>query len=292
MSKLRRSWGSIFVLMVVPSVALVAACGPPDAAGSRTGQGSGGTGGSGGSDGSPGTPADGAPAADGLGPFDGGACIDDGSNQTAPNMAAASGTFSGALAGAVCTGGAFAQVRSVPADDGGAPTVTLLIDSAVAAAAAGSVRFQSPSNATGGLINIEIGLPSASPGTYDAQSASCGDVVLAVNLPAPDPSICAVDASSDSVLECPDGCQQTGLSTCGPIAPQASYAALGASDCVGDVTTPVGSWTLTLTALTPDPAGPDSSGNLAYAPHGTLTGTLADQAADGGTANVTLTLSF
>ena len=187
------------------------------------------------------------------------------------------------------SGGAFAQVKSMPADDGGAPTVTLFIDSAVAAAAAESVRFQSPSNATSGLINIEIGLPSASPGTY-AQSASCGDVVLAVNLPAPDPSICAVDADT---FNCPDGCEQTGSDqTCTPIAPQVSYAALGASDCVGDLTTPVGSWTLTLTSLKADPAGPDSSGNLVYAPRGMLTATLADQSADAGTTGVTLSLSF
>jgi hypothetical protein len=297
-----RGWRSICPLALS---ALVLACGSGPAAGVRLGlggtsggNGSGGTGnGSGGATGgggtSPGTGggslADGGPV-DALPPFDGGACVDNVGQNTDPNMIPASGTFSGPLAGTVCTGGAYAHVESVPAADGGAPTVKFLIGSAVAGAEAGSIRFQSPSNATSGYFDIEVGLPSASPGTY-AQAQSCGGGALTAYLPAPDPSICATDGDT---FNCPDGCELTGSLTagCTPIPPSLNYATVGADDCAGDATAPAGSWTLTLTSLTADPTGPNSSGVLAYAPHGTLTATLVDEDPDAGTAGVTLSLSF
>src|SRR4051794_27750480 len=119
-------------------VALVPACGgSTPAAGARPetggqgGSGNGGTSGgaTGGATGSGGSGlgTGGALTDAGLGPFDGGACTDNASQPTDPNMTPASGTFSGALAGAVCTGGTFAHVQSTPADDGGAPEVELLI---------------------------------------------------------------------------------------------------------------------------------------------------------------------
>jgi hypothetical protein len=193
------------------------------------------------------------------------------------------------MAGAVCTGGAYANVESQSADDGGAPTVHFFIYSSVLADAAKSIRFQSPADATSGLLVVEIGLPSASPGTY-AQAVSCGNVVLLAYLPAPDPSICATDAPV--AFQCPDGCESSGIYSCMPIPPQRSYAALGASDCVGDDTTPSGSWTLTLTSLTADPKGPDSSGLLSYAPHGSLSATLPNEDPDGGVSGVNLSLTF
>jgi hypothetical protein len=302
-----RPWGSTcalvgFALTVAP------ACGGSTTAGFRpgidgggiagsagaTGGGSGvGTGGasSGGGTGGPTGPlTDGGALADALPPFDGGTCTDKGSLTTDPNMTAATGTFSGPLAGSVCKGGAFAHLESKPADDGGAPTVTFFIYSAVAGAEAGSLRFQSPANATSGLLDVEIGLPSASTGTY-AQAQGCGNTVLGVYLPAPDPSICATDADT---FNCPDGCELTGSLTqpCSPILPLQTYAALGADDCFGDATTPAGSWTLILTSLTVDPEGLDSSGILNYAAHGTLSATLVDQDPDAGDASVSLSLTF
>jgi hypothetical protein len=291
--------------------ALAPACGGSPAAGVRieiggasggagsggsTGSGGGATGaGSGGSIGSGGT----SPGAGGGGslvdagplpPFDGGACTDNVGGPPQPNMTAATGTFSGALGGTICAGGAFAYVQSMAAADGGAPQVELFIVSDVAGAAASSIRFQSPAGVTGGQLFVEIGLPAAAPGTYP-QAATCGNVVLTANLPAPDASICATDADT---LQCPDGCELAPSlpPTCQPIKPQLTYAALGSSDCVGDATTPVGSWTLALTSLTVDPAGVDSSGVLAYAPHGTLSATLADESADAGTGGVTISLVF
>jgi len=287
-------------LCALALVVLAPACGgSTPAAGFRPGTGGqggnaglsgGATGGGGSSPGAGGTLAD-AGSADALAPFDGGMCIDNASQQTDPNMTAAGGTFSGALAGAVCTGAAFAHVQSTPAVDGGAPTIELLIETLGGGDPAARVRFQDPSNATDGFLSVDIGLPAASPGTY-TQDVSCGSTVLAADLPAPDPSVCATDAGDG---DCPTGCEATGpifAQVCTPIAPQLSYAALGASDCRGDVTTPAGSWTLTLKSLTADPAGPDSSGNLVYAAHGTLSATLADQSADAGTTGVSLTLSF
>lgn len=260
------------------------------ATGGGSGNGTGGASSRGGTGGPTGPLTDGAALGDALPPFDGGTCTDNGGQNTDPNMTAATGTFSGPLAGSVCKGGAFAHVESKPADDGGAPTVTFFIYSSVAGAAAGSLRFQSPADATSGLLDVQIGLPSASPGTY-AQAQSCGSGVLGVYLPAPDPSICATDADT---FNCPDGCELSAAppQVCTPILPMQTYAALGADDCFGDPTPPTGSWTLTLTSLTVDPKGLDSSGILNYAAHGSLSATLLDQDPDAGTAGVSLSLTF
>jgi len=309
MSSSKRPWKSIGALATLALV-VAPACGGPTNAGFRPGidgggtpgsAGSSGTTGNGGSKGATGGSGSGAggvsgPSTDGgivvdaLPPFDGGTCTDNGGLNTDPNMTATTGTFSGPLAGAICKGGAYAHVESQAADDGGAPTITFFVHSAVAAAQAGSVRFQSPTNATSGRFDIEIGLPTASAGTY-AQAQTCGDVILTAYLPAPDPSICATDADT---FNCPDGCQLTGSLSqpCMPVPPEQDYFALGPSDCFGNETTTMGSWTLVLTSLTVDPSGPDSSGVLHYAPHGTLSGTLVDENPDGGAAGVSLSLMF
>ncbi len=313
-SRSRRTWKALLALM---ALGLAPACGSGPTTGIRpgtgggsganggtTGAGSGGTtgAGSGGTTGAGGggttgaggggtTGAGGGALTDaGLGPFDGGACTDNVSQQTDPSMTAASGTFSGALAGSVCTGGTFAHVQSTPADDGGAPEVQLLIASVGAGDPAARIRFQDGANVTGGELIIDVGISAATPGTY-TQDASCGSVVLIGDLPAPDPSICVTDAE---VLGCPTGCESTGPDQpCTPIPPQAIYAAVAAADCHGYPTTGGGSWTVTLTSLTAEPdAGTGTLGSLIYKVHGTLTATLADQSADAGTTGVTLTLSF
>ena len=226
----------------------------------------------------------------GLGPFDGGTCTDNASQQTDPNMTAASGTFSGALAGAVCAGGAFAYVQSTPADDGGAPEVELLITTVGTGDPAARIRFQDGANITAGELYVDIGISAATPGTY-TQDASCGATVLIGDLPAPDPSICATDAE---VFGCPTGCESTGPDQpCTPIPPQVVYAAVAASDCHGYPTTAAGSWTVTLKSLTAEPdAGTGILGSVIYKAHGTLSATLADQAVDAGAAGVSLALSF
>jgi hypothetical protein len=254
------------------------------------GNGNGGTSGGATGSGGSGLGTGGALTDAGLGPFDGGACTDNASQQTDPNMTAASGTFSGALAGAVCTGGTFAHVQSTPADDGGAPEVELLIASVGAGDPAARIRFQAGANITAGELIIDVGISAATPGTY-TQDASCGSVVLIGDLPAPDPSICATDAMD---FGCPNGCYSTGPDQpCMPIPPQVIYAAVATSDCHGYPTTGGGSWTVTLKSLTAEPdAGTGILGSLIYKAHGTLSATLADQSADAGTAGVSLTLSF
>ncbi len=257
-----------------------------DGNGGTSGGTSGGASGSGGS----GLGTGGALTDAGLGPFDGGACTDNASQQTDPNMTAASGTFSGALAGAVCTGGTFASVQSTPADDGGAPRVELKIASVGAGDPAARIRFQDGANVTDGELSIDVGIPAATPGTY-TQDASCGAVVLIGDLPVPDPSICATDAE---IFGCPNGCESTGQDQpCLPIPPQVIYAAVAPADCHGYLTPGGGSWTVTLTSLTAEPdAGTGILGSLTYKAHGTLTATLADQSADAGTTGVSLSLSF
>jgi hypothetical protein len=296
-------------IFALASLALAPACGGPATAGFRPGTGGsgadggiiggggsrgptggGGTGGTSGGGGAGGPISDAGTLADALPPFDGGGCTDNGSQNTDPSMTAASGKFSGALAGAVCTGGAFAYVQSTPADDGGAPDVELLIASAGTGDPAARIRFQDGANVTGGELDVDIGISAAAPGTY-TQDVTCGSAELVADLPAPDPSICATDAGG---FNCPDGCESTGPNQpCTPIPPQAIYAALAASDCRGDSTMPMGSWTVTLTSLTLEPdAGTGTLGSAIYKAHGTLTATLADQAPDGGAAGVSLSLTF
>ncbi len=296
-------------LCALAFVALAPACGgstPPAGVRPGTGQGgqsgnhgdgNGGNGGNGGmtggaiGSGGSGLGTGGALTDAGLGPFDGGACTDNASQQTDPTMTAASGTFSGALAGAVCAGGAFAYVQSTPADDGGAPEVELLITTVGAGDPAARIRFQDGANITAGELYIDVGISAAAPGTY-TQDGSCGATVLIGDLPAPDPSICATDAGD--FFGCPTGCESTGPDQpCTPIPPQVIYAAVAASDCHGYPTTGVGTWTVTLSSLTAEPdAGTGTLGSLIYKAHGTLSATLADQSADAGTAGVSLSLSF
>jgi hypothetical protein len=298
MSKLRRPWGSMFVLAVVPTVALAAACGPPAAAGFQPSTGSGGSGGSGnggnsGNSGSPGTTADAAPTADGLAPFDGGTCVDDAG--IAPPGGPASGSFSGSgLNGAVCSGGALAYMQSTPAPDGGAPQISLYIDNVDTGSPGDRIRFADPADALAGEVHVDIGLGAASSGTYD-DTQTCGSVVLIADLPVPSTVSCATDAAVSSDADCPPGCASTGSFSgpaCAPIEPMTTYAATASSDCVGDTTTPAGSWTLTLTSVVPAPQNGGSDGTLYYQVHGNLSATLAGQAADAGSATVALVLSF
>jgi hypothetical protein len=305
MSRSRRPWRSICALALL---SFASACGGQTGAGTRSetggsgglalgGGGSGGTtggttgaGGSSSAGGTSGPFTDGGTSTDALAPFDGGTCTDNSSQQTDPNMSAASGNFSGALAGAVCTGGTFAYVQSTPADDGGAPEVELLIAAVGAGDPAARIRFQDGANVTAGEMDVDIGISAATPGTY-TQDVTCGSAELVADLPAPDPSICATDAGD---FNCPDGCESTGQNQpCMPIAPQIIYAALAASDCRGYPSTAMGSWTVTLTSLTAEPdAGTGRLGSIIYKAHGTLTATLVDQQTDGGDASVSLSLTF
>ena len=179
----------------------------------------------------------------------------------------------------------------MPADDGGAPTVALFIDSIPTGDPAARIRFQNPSNALDGGLSIYIGLPGASPGTY-TQDTTCGSAALFADLPGADPSTCLTDGG----YGCPAGCEMTGgpsNPTCTPYATEADYVALASSDCLGNSTAPAGSWTATLSSLTSEPdAGTGTSGAVIYKVHGTLTATLVDQSAAPGAAGVSLTLSF
>lgn len=307
----RSSTPSWRALCALAALALAGACGGGQqttgtrpgsggtSGGGATGNGSGGSGnptGSGGASssggangggGSSGTGGSGA-ITDGGSASDGGVCIDDdGHDSTA---SAVTGTFSGAATGSICTNGAFAFVQSTSAEDGGAPTIALFIDTIPNGDPAARIHFQTPANALDGGLSIYVGLPAASPGTY-TQDTTCGNVALFADLPGADPSVCATDGG-----DCPAGCQMTGgpsNPTCTPYTTEAEYVALASSDCLGDAMTPAGKWTVTLTSLTSEPdAGTGVSGAVIYKVHGTFTATLVDQSADPGAPGVTLTLSF
>ena len=88
-------------------------------------------------------------------------------------------------------------------------------------------------------------------------------------------------------------CLTLEIATCIGIPPQRTYVALGVSDCaLGYPMTPTGSWTLTLTSLTPGSADPINPDILYYIPHGSLIATLPDGDPDGGTSGVSVSLTF
>jgi hypothetical protein len=112
------------------------------------------------------------------------------------------------------------------------------------------------------------------------------------------PSPAGLDCEAGAPPDCPPGCSTVcdnvspggGCEPCTPAAPGVGYSAVGTGDCIGDTSTALGSWTLTLTSVTEADAGTSGSPTY-YTPHGTFTATMVD-ASDAGTETVTLSASF
>ncbi|MGH7293707.1 MAG: hypothetical protein ACRELB_02185, partial [Polyangiaceae bacterium] len=79
-----------------------------------------------------------------------------------------------------------------------------------------------------------------------------------------------------------------GCNPCTPQAPSVSFTAKAAGDCLGDTQVVGGSWSLSLTSVTP--ASGSGSGGKYYTPHGSFTATLAG--ADGAAGTATLAITF
>lgn len=291
-----RSWSSHLRLGLACALLAAAGCGQPEAAGNRGIAGNDALAGSGGAAGNGGAAGD-------LGrPSDGGACVDPAT--VTPLSSSVSGSFSGPdLNGILCGGGVSAVLEQMPASATAPSQLALYIDDTVGGSDAVRFQFQDPADALGGELHIFVGLAAASSGTTDS-SNSCGSVVLSAFLPVPASVTCSTDAGTGADADagdssggddCPAGCELTGPLSgqiCTPIEPEADYVALASSDCVGDQVAPQGSWTLTLTSVTPYPQDAGADGSSFYQAHGTLTANLVGPSVEAGASPVALTLTF
>jgi hypothetical protein len=156
-----------------------------------------------------------------------------------------------------------------------------------------SFKYTNPTATVGGNLIAYLGLAATSAGvSASTDPGECGNVFAGVLLkPPPTDHHCDEDAGPSS---CPSGCFRvcTGDAGCAgipcePIPKETGYEAALAGNCLGLITTPQGSWKVTLTALDPTGHSP------AYTAHGTLEATLLERG-DGGAAGTpaTLTVTF
>lgn len=80
--------------------------------------------------------------------------------------------------------------------------------------------------------------------------------------------------------------------SCQPVTPELCYSADGAMTCTGETPSPQGSWSLTLTSVTPCSDNPNPSINITdYVVHGSFTANLVGYNTDA-TDTATLTMVF
>jgi hypothetical protein len=206
------------------------------------------------------------------------------------SASAASGTVIGNnLNALLCPGGASAYVESAGARYDTVPYF-LLIEWTLGAGPANDFDFRSPAGANNGELSVMVGLNSAGPGSYTSPAGQeCGSLAFTYYLPVP----AGVDCAGRSGPNCPPGCgavcSSLACTACTAQAPSVSYTAQGATDCMGNSQTPIGSWRLSLTSVAPGATGTGSS--LSYfTPHGSFDATM--MAADGSADTATLSVTF
>lgn len=157
----------------------------------------------------------------------------------------------------------------------------------------GSYAYTNPAATVGGELLVYVGLGTTSAGTSaSADPGECGDVFTGVFLtPSPDDHHCEVEAGGPS--GCAEGCFRVcsgdagcaGIA-CQPVPAEVGYEAALAGNCLGVITSPQGSWKVTLTSLAP------TGNNPPYTAHGTLEGTLLERGDGGAGSSATLTVTF
>jgi hypothetical protein len=187
-------------------------------------------------------------------------------------------------------GGAHAYLERTPGSISVAAGFWLAVFSNLSLPASSTMTIQVPSDATGSLLTAFVAVSSPTPGTYTSSDLStCSGIAFCAWLPVP----ASVDCADGGETECPPGCALQGpvmAPTCLPVAPELCFSADG-TDCAGESLGAQGSWTVTLTSVTPCADNPASDGDSLYVVHGSLTATLVGDA-DAGTAPATLSLSF
>jgi hypothetical protein len=187
----------------------------------------------------------------------------------------------------LCPGGASARILPT---GGGYITEPFIFELDYTVAGAADFQFSAPAGASTGDLNVGLGIGSVSPGSYSGPvGGECGWLFFSYNLPVPPGLDCEAGAPPD----CPPGCGTSCTDDipgfcfpCKPEAPGVGYSAAGTTDCIGDTSTAVGSWTLSLTSVTEaDDAGSE------YTPHGTLTATMVNDG-DAGPDTATMSVTF
>ena len=128
--------------------------------------------------------------------------------------------------------------------------------------------FQSPTAATLGLVEANIGVGAAVPGSYSSSDGSCGSVTISYHFPVVPSADCA-----GATVPCPAGCAPScadgGCESCVQFQSEQIFEARGTSNCVApNALQPVGSWSLNLSSVTPAGQG--------YTVHGSLFAVLGD----------------
>jgi hypothetical protein len=204
----------------------------------------------------------------------------------------AGGTVTGDGVSAVaCNGGTYAQIESAGARADTVPYFFSLTYASGSSTTLTDFAFESPAGAMHGEVDVFVGLPAAAPGTYTSPAGQdCGFGNFTYYLPPP----AGVDCSAGTDVSCPQGCGRVCPASgcagipCVAMAPSVSYLIQGSTNCMAGTQTVMGSWTLTLTSVTPvTPTTPD---RLSYfSPHGTLEATAVSKTNGG---QVTLSFVF
>ena len=149
-----------------------------------------------------------------------------------------------------------------------------------------TATFDSPAQASDPLLTAQLSVATPSPGVFKStDSQACGGIDFGYALPIP----AGVDCQGMTGPSCPAGCTSACALSCSPCTaqqPEEGFEAEDTSDCLGETETPTGSWTLTLTSVTP------STGNEGYyLVHGSLEATLGPEQ-DAGTGAAAVSLTF
>jgi hypothetical protein len=220
------------------------------------------------------------------GGVDGGTCPPPVDGGLGPAQSAAGGTVTGPnLDATICNAGAYIYLSSATTPPG---DHLFMLDSREGYTL---TTFQAPPGANAPLLNASVLVSTPSPGVYrSSDSAACGFVDFEYDLPIPPGVECSDGAPPTCSPGCAALCSGLGCGSCMPSPPNVGYQAQAPSDCLGSPQTVLGSWTLTLTSVTPYTTDAGSS-SASYIVHGTLAATLVG-AADGGSDTATMSMSF
>jgi hypothetical protein len=157
-----------------------------------------------------------------------------------------------------------------------------------------SSHVDAPASGTEGTVSVSIGIGSATPGVYSSSDGTqCGSINFSYGVPVATAAECA---AADADGPCPTGCTfnnfcQSFPCSCIPVATTYVFQASGELDeaavsyCGQTPSTPLGSWTVTLTSV-----DTDNLGDGQVVPHGTLVAKLPGTT--GNSETVTLSLTF
>jgi hypothetical protein len=220
------------------------------------------------------------------------------------DASAVSGSFEGPeLAGTFCAGGTFANLEQTPDSIGAGSNLYLFINTQ----GTHTCSVQTPSGGYDCDLQILMSVPTPSPGTYQSSSGGpCDQLLFTATAP---PTVTSCGGVS-SPAQCPPGCsygaQPNGFpgggAPCVPSeGPSVQYSAAAGGLCLDTETyAQLGSWTLTLTSVTPEDGGSQLQGTY-YIAHGSLTATMISgrdlytgelNPADGDNTSATLSISF